>query len=83
MATCPRCGKSSRTDPTLMSLEPVWETKPVGSFSLAGARPKFSATLAYRLTCRCGWAVTGRIEDGQLVVTPNPTTVNTLRSYNN
>lgn len=73
MATCPECGKSSRTDPALMTLTPVLVARPVGAYSLAGVMLKFSARTAYRLTCRCGWTATGQIEDGHLVVTP-PTT---------
>lgn len=69
MATCPRCGVSSRIDPTAMTLEPVLQAIPE-TLSLAGVMMKFSARGAYRLTCRCGWTVTGQIEGGHLVVTP-------------
>lgn len=72
MATCPECGTSSRTDPTVMRLEPVLQASPVGTYSLAGVQMKFSARAAHRLTCRCGWTVTGQIEDGHLI--PLPTT---------
>jgi hypothetical protein len=70
MATCPRCGGSSRTDPTLMTLEPVFGADSASSFSLSGAQVKVSARSAMRLTCRCGWSVVGQIVDGQLVVAP-------------
>lgn len=74
MTTCPRCGASSRTDPTALSLKPALQVSPVGTHSLAGVQMKFSARTAHRLTCRCGWTVTGQIENGQLIVTPDPTT---------
>lgn len=74
MATCPTCHVSSRTDPTALSLEPVLQADPILSYSLAGVQTKVNAHAAWRITCRCGWTVTGQIEDGHLVVTPNPTT---------
>lgn len=74
MATCPECGASSRTDPTAMTIEPVPQAKPVGAFSLAGVQMKFPARTAVRLTCRCGWTVTGHIENNQLIVNPTTTT---------
>lgn len=62
MATCPKCGKSSRDDDDLMTLEPVMVAAPIGSFSLSGAAMKVTATPAFRLSCRCGWFAIGQIE---------------------
>lgn len=71
MATCPDCGLSSRDDPSLMTLERVFVSKPVGEFSLSGAQMKLSAVESHRLACRCGWSVTGQVVDGYLVAHPD------------
>lgn len=68
MATCPACGQSSRAEPGLMTVEFVLVASPIGSFSLAGAQDKVSATSAAMLSCRCGWSVIGYINGDEFVV---------------
>lgn len=72
MATCPRCGESSRSDPKLMTLEPTGGlvAMPTGTYSLAGAQTKVAARDELRLSCRCGWSVTGYEDGGSLVEWP-------------
>lgn len=65
MATCPRCGTSSRVDPESFALAPALFAKSIGSFSLAGAQMKFSAVEALRMShATCGWSVLGH-DDGR------------------
>lgn len=70
MATCPSCGVSSRDDPTAMVMEPFYEARAIGTFSLAGRTMKVSAVAKATLTCRCGWSIVGRLEDDHLVIDP-------------
>lgn len=72
MATCPDCGVSSRINPSGFALEQVIVAKPLGSFSLAGAQTKVSATSRVQLSHSCGWSVVGRVDaDGNnLIVDP-------------
>jgi hypothetical protein len=74
MATCPNCGLRSRDEPDVMVVEEVLTAKPVGSFSLAGAQMKFSATKSLRLRCRCGWSILGRIEGDSFIADPETET---------
>lgn len=49
------------------SVEPVFEARPVGEFSLAGVQPKFSAQMKARMSCgACGWFATGHMEDVEI-----------------
>lgn len=70
MATCPQCGVSSREDPTAMTIEPFLQAKPIGTWSLSGRAMKMVAVTKAKLTCRCGWSVTGQLEDGHLIADP-------------
>jgi hypothetical protein len=63
---------SSRDNPDLMTCEPVLVGKPIATYSLAGVQTKIVAYEAFRLACRCGWAVVGRIEDGAFVANRPP-----------
>lgn len=71
MATCPRCGESTRGG-GLMVLEPTggFIAEPPGPYSLAGVQFKAEAQPEYRLTCRCRWSVVGRLDGGELVEDP-------------
>lgn len=49
------------------SVEPVFEARPVGEFSLAGVQRKFSAQMKARALCSaCGWSALGHLEDAEL-----------------
>lgn len=67
MATCPECGSSSRVDPDAITVERVLAAKPLGTFSLGGSMMKVSARDMFRMSCRCGWFVHGRVEGEDFV----------------
>lgn len=49
------------------SVEPVFEARPVGDYSLAGVQTKFSAQMKARMSCgACGWSALGQLEDVEL-----------------
>lgn len=67
MATCPNCGVRSREVDDAIWVSPVLEARPIGTFSVAGATPKVSATFTLRMYCRCGWSIAGWLEDETFV----------------
>lgn len=67
MATCPGCGKSTRTNPGLMTIEPILDIRPPGTHSLAGVGIKVAARELWRLACRCGWTATGHVNGGEFI----------------
>lgn len=70
MATCPRCGASSRTDPTFTITEKI-TARPIGDWSLAGVQTKFNATTTLVLTHEaCGWSVEGWLDGNNFVARP-------------
>lgn len=66
MATCPKCGVSTRDEPGAMVVEEVFEAKELGTFSLSGQSLKFSAVTRTQLRCRrCGFKVLGVVDQGE------------------
>lgn len=43
---------------------------PLGKHSLSGTQLKVSAQRRLRMSCRCGWKVTGYIDGDQFVADP-------------
>jgi hypothetical protein len=59
MNRCPSCAATGQ-----LTLTPVLAARPAGSYSLAGAQNKTTATDAAGLSCAaCGWWATGRVEN--------------------
>jgi hypothetical protein len=50
-----------------MEIKQVMVAAPIESFSLAAVQWKMSVFPAWRLQCRCGWSVVGRIENDEFV----------------
>lgn len=67
MATCPHCGTSSRKDPTAITCEYLLSAKPLGTWSLSGTQLKTVLRGDWRMYCRCGWSILGRMEDGSFL----------------
>lgn len=50
-----------------MSVEHVLSAKPLGTWSLAGAQMKTVIRGDWRMSCRCGWSILGRMEDDTFI----------------
>lgn len=74
MATCPACGTRSRDDIDAFTVEPVMVAKKLGEYSLAGRTPKVVAVQRWKLACRCGWSIMGRLEGEEFAGDPETQT---------
>lgn len=62
MATCPSCGVSSRKNPTAITLEYLFSAEQGRPWSLSDQQIKALVRGDWRMWCRCGWSIIGRVE---------------------
>lgn len=78
MAMCPRCNQKGRIEIDNTGGTLTFASRP-GTFSLAGVTPKVSAfrVAQMRMTCACGWSITGYIQNAYMIEYPSGQTPET------